>query len=48
MSQENVEKVRRSIDAFDRRDLGAYLAFMGSDCERSSEEGNNATGVFGY
>jgi ketosteroid isomerase-like protein len=33
MSQENVEVVQRSIDAFNRRDLKAWLAFYRSDAE---------------
>jgi ketosteroid isomerase-like protein len=31
MSQENVENARRSIDAFNRRDLDALLALMDED-----------------
>ena len=31
MSQENVEIVRRSVEAFHRRDLDAYLALMDPD-----------------
>jgi ketosteroid isomerase-like protein len=33
MSQENVELTRRAIDAFNRRDLGAYLALQDPDVE---------------
>jgi hypothetical protein len=33
MSQENVELHRRSIDAFNRRDLDAFLALMDDDVE---------------
>ncbi len=33
MSQENVELVYRVIDAFNRRDLGAYLVLMDPDVE---------------
>ena len=33
MSQENVELFRRSVDAFNRRDLDAYLALMDDDVE---------------
>jgi ketosteroid isomerase-like protein len=44
MSQENVELVRRSIDAFNRRDRGTYLALMDDDVEAvprgSRMEGN--------
>jgi ketosteroid isomerase-like protein len=31
MSQENVELVRRGLDAFNRRDLSAYLALIDAD-----------------
>jgi ketosteroid isomerase-like protein len=33
MSQENVEVVRRHIDAFNRRDLGTWLGLFRSDAE---------------
>jgi ketosteroid isomerase-like protein len=33
MSQENVELTRRAFDAFNRRDLDAYLALMDDDVE---------------
>ena len=33
MSQENVELFRRSVDAFNQRDLDAYLALMDDDVE---------------
>jgi hypothetical protein len=33
MSQENVELHYQVIDAFNRRDLGAYLALMDSEVE---------------
>jgi hypothetical protein len=33
MPQENVEKVYRAIDAFNRRDLAAFLALMDPDIE---------------
>ncbi len=33
MSQENVELTRRVIDAFNRRDLGAYLALTDPEVE---------------
>jgi ketosteroid isomerase-like protein len=33
MSQENVEAVRRSVDAFNRGDRTAWLAFRDQDCE---------------
>jgi ketosteroid isomerase-like protein len=33
MSQENVELLRRSVIAFNRRDLDAYLALMDDDVE---------------
>ena len=33
MSQENVELVYRSYEAFDRRDLGTVLALMDDDVE---------------
>ena len=33
MSQKNVELFRRSVDAFNRRDLDAYLALMDDDVE---------------
>jgi ketosteroid isomerase-like protein len=33
MSQENVEVVRRGIDAWNRRDLTAWLAVFGSNAE---------------
>jgi len=33
MSQENVELLHRVLDAFNRRDLGAYLALMDHDVE---------------
>src|SRR5436190_19015716 len=33
MSQENVEAVRRGYDAFNRRDLDAFLSFMDPEVE---------------
>ena len=33
MSQENVELTHRATDAFNRRDLGAFLALMDDDVE---------------
>ena len=33
MSQENVEVVQRHVEAWNRRDLGAYLATFASDAE---------------
>jgi ketosteroid isomerase-like protein len=33
LSQENVERYRRSIQALNRRDLGAFLALMDADVE---------------
>jgi ketosteroid isomerase-like protein len=33
MSQENVEVVKRHVEAWNRRDLGAYLASFASDAE---------------
>jgi ketosteroid isomerase-like protein len=33
MSQENVEIMRQSLDAFDRRDRAAWLASRDRDCE---------------
>ena len=33
MSQENVELAQRAYEAFNRRDLGAYLALMDDDVE---------------
>jgi hypothetical protein len=33
MSQENVDLYYRAIDAFNRRDLAAYLALMDADVE---------------
>ena len=36
MSQQNAEIVRRSFEAFDRRDLDAYLALMDPDVEITS------------
>ena len=33
MSQENIERVHEVIDAFNRRDLGAYLALTDPDVE---------------
>jgi ketosteroid isomerase-like protein len=33
MSHENVELARRALDAFNRRDLGAYLDLMDADVE---------------
>src|SRR5687767_5951561 len=33
MSQENVELFRRSVDAFNRRDLDAFLALVDDDVE---------------
>jgi ketosteroid isomerase-like protein len=36
MSQENVELLRRSIDAVNRRDLDAYLALMDEEVEAIS------------
>ena len=33
MSQENVELVQRENEAFNRRDLGAYLALMDPEVE---------------
>jgi ketosteroid isomerase-like protein len=44
MSQENVELYRRCVDAFNRRDLDAFLALMDDDVEAVSRlvaiEGN--------
>ena len=39
MSQENVELTYRAIDAFNRRDLDAYLALMDDDVEAVSRLG---------
>lgn len=36
MSQENVEIARRAFDAFNRRDLGAFLAIMDAQVEAES------------
>jgi ketosteroid isomerase-like protein len=36
MSQEHVELARQAFDAFNRRDLGAYLALMDADVEAGS------------
>ena len=33
MSQENVETVRQSLEAFDRRDRAAWLALQDQDVE---------------
>jgi hypothetical protein len=33
MSQENVELVRRAVDAFNRRDLDAFVALTDDDVE---------------
>jgi ketosteroid isomerase-like protein len=33
MSQENVEVVKRHVEAWNRRDMGAYLASFASDAE---------------
>jgi|SRR3954447_9986487 ketosteroid isomerase-like protein len=33
MSQENVDRMRQSLDAFDRRDRSAWLALRDEDCE---------------
>ncbi len=33
MSQENVEIVRRVVDAWNRGDIDAFLSLFGSDCE---------------
>jgi ketosteroid isomerase-like protein len=33
MSRENVELLHQAIDAFNRRDIDAFLALMGSDVE---------------
>jgi hypothetical protein len=38
MSQENVDLHYRAIDAFNRRDLGAYLALMDTEVEFSPYE----------
>src|SRR6478735_4121254 len=38
MSQENVEQVREAVDAFNRRDLDAYLALMEPDVELTPYE----------
>jgi len=35
MSQENVELSRRAVDAFNRRDLDAFLALMDPDAPHS-------------
>ena len=36
MSQENVELAQQAFDAFNRRDLGAFLALMDADVEALS------------
>jgi len=36
MSQENVELAQRAFDAFNRRDIGAFLALMDADVEAVS------------
>jgi ketosteroid isomerase-like protein len=36
MSQENVELAQQAFDAFNRRDLGAFLALMDADVEAGS------------
>ena len=33
MSEENVETVRQTLNAFDRRDRAAWLALRDPDCE---------------
>jgi hypothetical protein len=33
MSQENVERAYRAVDAFNRRDLGSYLALIDPEVE---------------
>ena len=38
VSQENVEQVREAVDAFNRRDLDAYLALMEPDVELTRYE----------
>ncbi|MET0510828.1 MAG: nuclear transport factor 2 family protein [Thermoleophilaceae bacterium] len=37
MSQENVESLRESLDAFNRRDLDAFLALMDDEVEAVSQ-----------
>src|SRR5438034_135161 len=39
MSQENVDLICRAFDAFNRRDLGAYLALMDDDVEFVPRQG---------
>jgi hypothetical protein len=38
MSQENVKRYRRSLEAFNRRDLNAFLALMDDQVEVGSRQ----------
>ena len=48
MSQENVELVHRVTDAFNRRDLDAFLALMDEDVEASPRFGAMQGGYHGH
>ena len=48
MSQENVELAHRGVDAFNRRDLGAFLALMAADVEAGSRLAAMEGGYHGH
>ena len=48
MSQENVELARRAYDAFNRRDLDAFLAIADEEVEAESRLGAVEGGYHGH
>ena len=48
MSPENVELARQAFDAFNRRDLGAFLALMDADVEAGSRLAAMEGGYHGH
>src|SRR3954465_5134632 len=48
MSQENVELTKQVFDAFNRRDLGAFLALMDADVEAGSRLAAMEGGYHGH
>ena len=48
MSQENVELAQQAFDAFNRRDMGAFLALMDADAEAESRLVAMAGGYHGH
>ena len=48
MSRESVERYRRSVDAFNRRDFDAFLALMDADVEVGSRQAAIEGGYHGH